>query len=63
MLTVQGLGKFGTNTGTRTVGTPEYPGSALESALGTETLTSIKLNYCTINRDKRTSMLNAELQY
>lgn len=47
------LGKFGTDTGTGSVVTPEYLGSALQSTLGTETLTSIKLNYCTINRDKK----------
>lgn len=53
MLKVRVLGKFGTNTDTRTVVALEYPGSALQSALGTKTLTSIKLNYCTINRDKK----------
>lgn len=34
-LQVSVSGKFGTNTGTRTVVTLEYPGSALQSALGT----------------------------
>lgn len=35
MLKVRVSGKFGSNTGTRTVVALEYPGSALQSALGT----------------------------